>query len=711
MAHLLADETLADILTRHLHVTAEDFESKDPYAVANDSGWCSSSHVLLVCKRWLRVATPLLYDVIILRSSAQAQSLASALKKTPQLGAFVRKVRLEGGFGANVQKFLAHAPNVTDLALNLTLWSNDSSTGICKALPSMNPRNVVLLHLGTEDRRLHARDQENKNEANLRVALEAALTLWTKLTRITLEDSRLCGTGHYPAVVSFMLAVPNLREVHLHITWHDESRYASVLALAKQAHVLRIVLRTVKGDYSHGSGSPQDILEHVCKADPKAAGKIFIQTDANKNETAPDSFELRRQFAIEVPKRIGKPRHADFVPLQNATSEVQEQIWTLILGDAVHDEFHSFRKPEMRYFFEISGSFVGDFVDDNRTVRYAANYMRVCKRFLRIVQQLACPRLQLKSPTAVVQAAALLRKDPTLPPLVETIQLNVDSFTSSDFYGPSTAAVLAELLFILSSATRLREITTSCRLPPDAWQALSAATVTKISTSCYRYDQGPLLAADTFAPFHALQTLDWSDARTEFAAGAAPQGELPQLQTLILRDQTDSFLETLARTRLPALRRLECHGTRNHGYALERLFEAHGGKITEVYIAEETPYFMFRLCPNLTRLELHHADPRMVDGKHDRLATITVGARFMGTDTSEWKKFFEGFALSVFPALREFHIREPDIEKWPTDAHAILKNPWTAWGEQMLAHGVQLVHHRAGLWKPRLKTVKPKRNS
>ncbi|KAJ7165328.1 hypothetical protein C8R46DRAFT_839188, partial [Mycena filopes] len=52
--------------------------------------------VTVVCKDWLRVATPLLYNVVLLRSPSQANALEKVLVSHPEFGAFIRKSRVEG---------------------------------------------------------------------------------------------------------------------------------------------------------------------------------------------------------------------------------------------------------------------------------------------------------------------------------------------------------------------------------------------------------------------------------------------------------------------------------------------------------------------------------------------------------------------------------------------------------------------------------------
>lgn len=85
--------------------------------------------ILLVCKRWLRVCTPLLYEVVIIRSSAQARALARSLQGDASLGKYIRKLRIEGAYGASMQKILTASPKLTDFFLTLEIWSNETITG------------------------------------------------------------------------------------------------------------------------------------------------------------------------------------------------------------------------------------------------------------------------------------------------------------------------------------------------------------------------------------------------------------------------------------------------------------------------------------------------------------------------------------------------------------------------------------------------------
>ncbi|KAJ6613955.1 hypothetical protein B0H10DRAFT_2046830 [Mycena sp. CBHHK59/15] len=121
----LPDEILSEILSPALRVSEEVFSNaaeKSPFARYS----LSTSTLLLVCRDWLRVATPLLYIVVILRSKAQAQALEKVLLVNPDFGLFIKKLRVEGGYGPAMHTILKSAPNITHLFLSFAIWSSDN---------------------------------------------------------------------------------------------------------------------------------------------------------------------------------------------------------------------------------------------------------------------------------------------------------------------------------------------------------------------------------------------------------------------------------------------------------------------------------------------------------------------------------------------------------------------------------------------------------
>lgn len=173
MANRIADELLKMIIAPSLHVSDDRFSS-----VSNTAFGCNvnfpSSSVLLVCKKWLRIATPLLYKVVVLRSTAQAQAIVEAFSRNPKFPLYVKKIRLEGAYSCLWDVF-RRCSNLHTLCFTLDIYAAVTATGLCRSLLSINPTRVIL------------RDQsETKNVKIERVfcKLLECIPLWTNLVSL-----------------------------------------------------------------------------------------------------------------------------------------------------------------------------------------------------------------------------------------------------------------------------------------------------------------------------------------------------------------------------------------------------------------------------------------------------------------------------------------------------------------------------------------------
>lgn len=154
MADKLPDELIKNILTPGLAVSDDKFTSKDISSFFRYDN-PSSSVVLEVCKQWLRIATPLLYHTVVVRTKAQSNALEYTLRANKPLGLFVKKLRLEGGYGVSMGTILLATPNVTDVFLSLKILSKDNVSGLCRSLSSLDPVRVII----------HDSDDEKLNRA------------------------------------------------------------------------------------------------------------------------------------------------------------------------------------------------------------------------------------------------------------------------------------------------------------------------------------------------------------------------------------------------------------------------------------------------------------------------------------------------------------------------------------------------------------------
>jgi hypothetical protein len=193
--HLLPDEIISEILSPALKVSDEVFsDTSDVSPFANYSE--STSAYLLVCKSWLRVATPLLYNVVILRSKAQAKALSLTLSANKQLGQFVKKLRVEGGYGPPMSIILDYSPNISDIFVSLDIYAADNTSGLCKGLSLINPTRLIL----RENKRL-----ENKMVSQLIDALKESMSKWDRLVCFPLSTGAGCSLVR--SLVRFRLSI------------------------------------------------------------------------------------------------------------------------------------------------------------------------------------------------------------------------------------------------------------------------------------------------------------------------------------------------------------------------------------------------------------------------------------------------------------------------------------------------------------------------
>ncbi|KAK7049177.1 F-box domain-containing protein [Favolaschia claudopus] len=166
----IPDEILSEILTPLLQLSDDVFDDRRSKPLLAPG--FSSSTYLLVCKAWLRIATPLLYSVVLLRTTAQAAALEAVLQANEDFELFIKKLRLEGGFGDAMHNILRCSPNITEFYMTLDVWGSDTPTGLCSGLSCINPQRVILVD----------KLRDNNRNKKLFKALLAVIPQWNNLT-------------------------------------------------------------------------------------------------------------------------------------------------------------------------------------------------------------------------------------------------------------------------------------------------------------------------------------------------------------------------------------------------------------------------------------------------------------------------------------------------------------------------------------------------
>ncbi|KAJ7607146.1 hypothetical protein FB45DRAFT_1135610 [Roridomyces roridus] len=276
-----------------------DTSNKSPFSEYLES----PSAYLLVCKSWLRVATPLLYNTVVIRSKAQAKALAAVLSKNGEFGQFVKHLRVEGGFGTPMRTILKSSPNISDLWLTLEVFSSDNTSGLSDGLPLINPVRFILRHLAR-------RAPENKMVTKLLSALSESIPKWDRLSI-------------------------------LHLPFYLNQRPLLLKALSEPSRLHTIVVPDVRAAisvYSMFKTCPLRCIQ--VKSDHKkkllhkqsAALQALIRFDVAAPTLSPEIISESPRISISL--------SLHFVPMARATAEAKGSVWKRVLYFALADLSH-----------------------------------------------------------------------------------------------------------------------------------------------------------------------------------------------------------------------------------------------------------------------------------------------------------------------------------------------------------------------------------
>nr|GAT56884.1 predicted protein [Mycena chlorophos] len=716
----LPDEIISEILSPALKVADADFSSHtytSPFARFSES----TSAYLLVCKAWLRVATPLLYNVVVLRSSAQAKALATVVQNNAQLASFIKKLRVEGGYGAAMHTVLKCTPNITDLFLTFAFDRRDSTDGLAKGLKLVNPRRLIVQHT-----QFNSRTAAQK----LRAVLIAVASRWDRLTVLDISlNAYRTGHGHGYDVVWLAIAdQKRLQELVVDSVdnasrWHSNSLFQNCpLKIIRVANPLRSQLDV-------------DLATRL-QEQLSAEGNIHLQYDIDVQVVS------AQPSAAHVPHL--KPH---FLPMRLASSEVRDAVWSRILSLAIS-------------------------LDES----YSRSLLRVCKSFSTLGRPYLYADIALTTRSATLKLVRTLKQQPSYGTLIRTIRhssgyaFGHPAFersgrfqkylnTASSLYAASKAAEDAivpgcenPLLEIFRTTTSLQALTSySCvfSISSDAfaipniygpreiisWTALEELIHVAGSTLCelrigaanlspgnsYPSSQAiairdsPLSSRSIFSRLTQLRKLTWRSSAS-FDADSLPSAAFrdvfPRLEELEIWEADATFIGML----LPVLERLVLLPF--HGNS-DILLQAHGARLKSlvvgIHFLKRSPDAgnVLDTCIGLEELTVLCVDVFLRshgyyngNRNNENIPTIAqlrtaqplsavkkihfvVSAKGQSSIV-KWTTFFEDLGPMMrrwFPALEEVQLSWGS--KWPTIEAEMVKNPWVRIAEGLLAFGVQ----------------------
>ncbi|KAJ7896790.1 hypothetical protein B0H14DRAFT_2678766 [Mycena olivaceomarginata] len=683
--HSLPDEIISEILSPALKVSDEVF--RDTSAVSPFSNYSeSTSAYLLVCKSWLRVATPLLYNVVILRSKAQAKALSLALSGNEELGQFIKKLRVEGGYGAPMLAILKHSPNISDLFVSLEIYSTDNTNGLCKGLELINPTTLIL-------RERRGKLVENKMVSQLLDALSKSIPKWDRLRAFDSPWTLTSESNRFEPVFS-----PLAKSKRLHtVAISTVSSAAWAYHMFKQCPLETIHVKTPL------LPSERNRWDLRLEKDPELRRllKFVDWPNASSPEPIPELPLVTNPF---------------FIPLAGAPQDVRDQIWARVL-------YFAMSVPELAYNPTMGG------------VPPKLPLLLVSKTFYRLGLPSMCAHVFLQRSSAVPSFASALSRNPSIGPYVRSLAVEYLQFLGDDSdsdVDDEQSKVEVEvdesvgadpMLAVLSRTGALVRFGRNKNIPIgrfsfnversiswDAFETMARLSGSSLRDCAARIDTRELASASVFAGLTALRALDWNSSTTFADVPNASSDGLPNLEELRISSASPSFMLVMSRMKLPYLRRVVISGGPE---SAETLLRSHGSKLTELYVSHATIRTkILEFCPNLRTLSISgYGRPEAVSFSLPEPVTSLVEIVFEASQSrkdshmskmeiAEWERFFTEFDPVSFPNLREMKV---EYCEWPTTEREIAKSSWARWGEMMMKRNINLVNRNGTKWRPRLK--------
>ncbi|CAK5263985.1 unnamed protein product [Mycena citricolor] len=684
----LPDEIISEILAPALEVSEQNFcyigTDASPFVIYTES----PRAYLVVCKAWLRVSTPLLYHTVVLRSKAQSKALARTLVQVPELGRFIKRLRIESGYGTYMRPIIQAAPNISDLFLSLDIYTTDNTDSLCQALASINPERLILQETNKK--------LTNKMFTKLLWALEEIIPHWKRLTRY-----HCCGpTGHsIAASCAAQMLAPAFVKAQRLSTWVVPSSHDLVrLCDGFQGCPLKSVVISKPLDGWELNG-----IENL-PAEIKALTK-FTMKKSRKPVPAADLTEAPVQ---------------SFTPMSTAAAEAQEAVWSRVLYFAIGDG-----SPRLPFLLVSKIFYV------SKTVPMTPVAL------LDSPQRLGLPfyysSLQLDVVQALPKFNQVLMNHPEITRSVRSILMNIHTYDDLDQSKQCVASTFSKLSglvrvdtpeFLIQYHGLLEMDMGSLDLPWTVLEVLarhSGSTLEECALLLAPPSDGDKAATlKPLARLVKLRRLVWcclAPFSTEMHNDA-----LVKVEEISIIESDESFLSLLSQLQLNSLRKVTLIGL-NAQY--ETFLRIHGHKLQELTVCfrvlDTFSMALCSMCPNLRVLILQAKDtifnydrvtpcpPELEDlvsetpFAHLTKIVIRPGQHdFKPKEYEEngWPDFLNALEPHWFPSLRDLELT---FFHWPTQERDIKKCFWAKSAESLAKHGLNVVDGDGNRWRARLK--------
>ncbi|KAF7784802.1 hypothetical protein Agabi119p4_967 [Agaricus bisporus var. burnettii] len=669
MYSFLPDELLKEILAPALQVPDASFacpSGDSPFANYTPT----TSGYLLVCKDWLRVATPLLYSVVVLRSKAQIQALESTLESTPVLGKFIKKLRIESGYCASLSViFKRCAGSLTDFTLGL-----------------IKPKRLIIYDLSGKYIR---RKLTNKKRDQFVEALREYIAKWDKLTIVTLPSNMGWNSG-FP---DFIDAICQSQTIEVVSVGHLSYFYDWMGKLSQSKSIKQIL---VKGNRKTVHFSVTNAL----KLNPKLEKLLHWIDEDVINATDTD-------FLDDNPSSLPSSSSSVALVKRNWVSDLPDTALSNVL-------FYAMGIDEIE---QLDPFCLPGHVRREYQSYYRRKLVLVCKKFHKLALPLYYRSIMISSNSDVQILNVVFKRNKKLGALVKT----------SIIYELSHSAELKHNLTKFFSYTRnLRRVianrlaypgyTTATQDVLD-WNSLSAlaqkagSRLMDLAIQLHRPSQPK--SPDLFYQFKGLRWLDFSSpARFEFDSADVVKTALPYLDTITCSSFSNTFLLFMSCLNLPKIRSA-------HFLVLDRcdgaitFLRKHGSKLHTLELPFLPGISVFDVCSNLKKFiipgEKHGygvAEFFYSNNEHPlQEIHIKTSDVLRGAEKDKFR-YLGGLDLSNFTSLSDIRV---DRCVWPITEHEIKKDHWVAWAERLQElYEVNIVNSQGKGWRRRLQARREK---
>ncbi|TDL29976.1 hypothetical protein BD410DRAFT_737191 [Rickenella mellea] len=644
MTHKLPDEVLKEILAPPLVISDDDFSftgdaKESPFGRTPRH----SSSLLLVCKHWMRVATPLLYEVAVIRSTAQAQALAYAITSNKVFGTFIKRLRMEGGFGKAPAKFITAAPNIRELFITADLWSSDNPSGLCSALSGMNPHRLIV----TDSKYI-----QNTKAIQLWDSLCTCVGKWSNMK--TLEYHATCIRDAKKSLQLFR----NLRDTPSikHIVLNQFSMVVlTQLADISSLETIRLTKVLFNFESSQLTGNPR-----------------LLKLLQFKTRTFERHVPAVLPFAAVV---------ADFTPLTNVSHQIAKFIWDLIFSFATWSYQVEKMSPGEFFFSSIR----------SKSTSTARSLSLVSKSFHDMVRRHLFAAVHIRRTVNLAAFNLILKKDDSVGPLVRVLRVVRREYDTSagddEVHLAQLLPMLTGLISLNFSVDHPRQLKSLSQVASTSLRILALEVRLTVSNKNGHCEFEAVNIGDLIGLTHLECSFEINSKTSLTRSTPTVQLLVTHLPNLTSLD-TGQFsicgdgLDLVYGIRMPSLTRLCMSGKSQMSVKFLKL---NGQRLKTLNILDTPSSALLKWCPQLESLTVGAGTQHLVasilrspDGK-PYLSLSQLRILYYPRSTSNLEKSFaavtEGFEdvdFSLFPNLKEVHW---DGLTWPNTEREIKKNP------------------------------------